>query len=230
MDLKKSYFDKRNTYLESSKQLSANRSNNFASRELLTFEQLARISNVDTNFSWHDKSVLDLGSGDQFLKDKIQENGAHYDPLDYDRVDFNKDKFPFLDNTFDVVMSLAVIEHIANLDNYLFETYRVLKPGGIFYLSTPNFNFSYKTFYDDPTHLKPFTEAGIEKTLIFSSFINVSVFPGARCKSDWFYKGKLKFYKCAYLPFRQKKWFLPSFLCGRATSIFAICIKPKNLL
>jgi 2-polyprenyl-3-methyl-5-hydroxy-6-metoxy-1,4-benzoquinol methylase len=43
---------------------------------------------------------------------------------------------PFRDGSFDVVLSHAVIEHVADAPRYLRECRRVLKPGGWMYLST----------------------------------------------------------------------------------------------
>ena len=43
---------------------------------------------------------------------------------------------PFADGAFDVVLSHAVIEHVADAPRYLRECARVLKPGGWMYLST----------------------------------------------------------------------------------------------
>jgi SAM-dependent methyltransferase len=43
---------------------------------------------------------------------------------------------PFRDRTFDLVLSHAVIEHVADAARYLGECARVLRPGGWMYLST----------------------------------------------------------------------------------------------
>ena len=59
----------------------------------------------------------------------------------------------------------------------------------------------------------------------FLKFKNVSIYPGVRNKPDWFYKGSLRFLKCSLIPFREKRWFLPRFFTGRATSVFGICTK-----
>ncbi len=54
------------------------------------------------------------------------------------KADLNTDKLPFPDNYFDAVIMEEVIEHLVNPDNALEETYRILKPDGIFILTTPN--------------------------------------------------------------------------------------------
>lgn len=43
---------------------------------------------------------------------------------------------PFQPETFDLVFSHSVIEHVASADHYLSECFRVLRPGGVLYLST----------------------------------------------------------------------------------------------
>jgi len=224
MDFKLKYFMTRNKAHANN---SSTRFTNYADREVKTFSILARLSKLSNNFEWKAKKILDLGAGDQFLKDQFTHLGAKYTPIDYDQADFNHDKLPYSKDTFDVIFSLAVIEHLHNIDNFLSETYRILKPGGILYLSTPNFRYCYKSFYDDPTHIRPYTETSISRTLTIFGFDKVIAFPGLRCKSDWFYTNKFKFFISAYIPFKKNKWFVPSILTGRATSVIAICCKPN---
>lgn len=229
MYLKDRYLEERlKLYYGLSPKLREYRQQILAPRELETFVKLMKLSNLPEHSSIENRKFLDLGSGDQFLKNVIESKQAKYHPLDYDTVDFNTDQIPFGPSSFDIVFSLAVIEHLENTDHFLREVFRVLKPGGICYLSTPNFRFCYRTFFNDPTHVKPFTDKSIHKILQLYNFKNVATFPGARCKNDWFYKGKNRFSKCAYLPFREKRWYLPTFLCGRATSVIAIGQKPVS--
>lgn len=47
-------------------------------------------------------------------------------------------KFPFRSNSFDVVVADQVIEHLWELDNFVSEIYRVLRPGGYTIISTEN--------------------------------------------------------------------------------------------
>lgn len=51
--------------------------------------------------------------------------------------DLNK-RWPFRNNHFDYVVSNIVIEHISNVDNFISESYRVLKNGGVTIVSTNN--------------------------------------------------------------------------------------------
>lgn len=52
---------------------------------------------------------------------------------------FELDTFPFEDKTFDLVLCMEVIEHLAYSPNHMLtEAHRVLKPGGTLLLSTPN--------------------------------------------------------------------------------------------
>jgi len=45
---------------------------------------------------------------------------------------------PYVSHTFDLVHSNQVIEHLFNIDLFIREIYRVLKPGGVLILSTEN--------------------------------------------------------------------------------------------
>lgn len=47
-------------------------------------------------------------------------------------------KLPFADCTYDIYVSFETIEHIPDENAYLEEAHRVLKPGGLFIVSTPN--------------------------------------------------------------------------------------------
>jgi ubiquinone/menaquinone biosynthesis C-methylase UbiE len=57
-------------------------------------------------------------------------------------------------NTFDVVVSFQVIEHIQEDRYFLEEIYRVLKPGGMALITTPN---KVKTLTRNPWHIREYT-------------------------------------------------------------------------
>jgi SAM-dependent methyltransferase len=196
----------------------------YGERELLTLELL--ISEIGLKLPKSGK-VVDLGPGDRFLQPAFARRNFEYTGLDYDTVNFEHGKFPVDSNSLDLVISLAVIEHIRNPGNFLSEIYRCLKPGGIVYLSTTNFYYDPEGFYDDPTHEKPYTPAALETILSLYKFQNVKTFPGLRCKPIGWYRGKLRFWKAFYLlPFKGSVTWAPSFLKGHARSMFGVGNKP----
>ncbi|MCA9368184.1 class I SAM-dependent methyltransferase [Candidatus Kaiserbacteria bacterium] len=56
------------------------------------------------------------------------------------------EKLPFPDESFDVVYSLEVFEHVREYDSMVSEMVRVLKKDGVAYIQTPN--YPAKRFYD----------------------------------------------------------------------------------
>lgn len=55
-----------------------------------------------------------------------------------DVVDLNTEALPYPDATFDLVTMTEVVEHIEHHHRTMREIYRILKPGGLVVLSTPN--------------------------------------------------------------------------------------------
>jgi|SaaInlV_135m_DNA_3_1039749.scaffolds.fasta_scaffold18842_2 SAM-dependent methyltransferase len=222
LSLKHEYFNSRNRDLSEKNDNSSASRSFLAIRELDTFKGLCRIKGIDDNLDG--ATFLDLGAGDQFLG--LALSGANYIPLDIEDLDFESEALPISDDSVDILFSLAVVEHISNIGHFMSECFRVLKPNGIIYLSTPNFRYCFRDFYNDPTHVHPFTDISLAKTVEYYGFDSVEAFPNARCKTDWFYKGKYRFSKCAYLPFLGSNRWAPRFLCGRATGIFCLGVKP----
>lgn len=194
-------------------------------REIQTLKLLAAEIGFATG---QGASLLDLGCADRFLEPACSSQGWQYSGLDYTDVDFELGRLPVHDASIDIAVSLAVIEHLGKPDNFVSEIFRCLKPGGIVYLSTPNFMLDWKNFYNDPTHVKPYTPVSLEELLRLNDFVETRTFPGLRCKNIHWYRGKNRFLKAYYLlPFRNDTRFpAPAFLKGHARSIFAVGRKP----
>ena len=71
------------------------------------------------------------GTGTRLAQEK-QVRGAAF-------VQGDGQRLPFRDGSFDVVFSHSVIEHVGSAESYLRECHRVLRPGGVLYLSTAPF-------------------------------------------------------------------------------------------
>jgi SAM-dependent methyltransferase len=173
-------------------------------------------------------TLLDLGCADKYLEPASKSLGWSYIGLDYTDVDFEIEKLPVESNCVDVAVSLAVIEHLRDPENFIREVLRCLKPGGLIYLSTPNFQLDFKNFYDDPTHVRPYTPISLTELLKLNGFFSVETFPGLRCKNISWYRGPNRFLRAYYLlPFRNDtKFAVPSFLKGHARSVFGLGLKP----
>jgi len=196
-------------------------------RELDTFKTLCSVSGRDPGiFESGEGSLLDLGCGDQYLRAPSESVGLVYRGIDVDECDFDCDPLPVVGGQYDVVVSLAVIEHLANPGHFLAEISRVLRPGGTLILSTPNWGYCVKTFWNDPTHVKPYTRESLARAVQIAGFSDVAVFPGLRCKPAYCYKGVTAFWRARWLfPFRGDHKWAPSFLRGRSTSLFLVATK-----
>lgn len=98
--------------------------------------------------------ILDLGSGTfpyflsqvdfnkKYALDKgLEDNTSFPKKISKVDLDLEKQKFPFKDNTIDVITMLAVIEHLnpKSAPEVLKEAKRVLKPNGVIIVTTPSF-------------------------------------------------------------------------------------------
>lgn len=216
-------FDVRAAY-ESAKQTDTAEMNaryHLGVREIQTLKLLAQDSGVTLT---HNTAFADLGCADRYLEKACVAEGWSYSGLDYSDVNFEVDKLPLGDASIDVAASLAVIEHLRDPAKFLSEIYRCLKPGGVVYLSTPNFRLDWKNFYNDPTHVRPYTPESIEQLLRLQGYDSVKSYPGLRCKDVAWYRGKYRFLKAYYLlPFRSDTRLpVPGFLKGHAKSVFAL--------
>jgi SAM-dependent methyltransferase len=100
--------------------------------------------------------------------------------IEFKQCNLEKDPLPFPDDFFDFVYSKSVLEHVRNTDNFLSESLRVLKPNGIFIGLTPDWNSQHEIFWDDYTHVKPFTRKGLRDALKIHGMV------GADC--EFFYQ------------------------------------------
>lgn len=140
-----------------------------------------------------DLKVLEIGCGQGDILKILQER---FNAVGIDKeVDLEKDTLPFFDESFHVVFTKSTIEHVQNTPHLLSEIKRVLKPGGWVCVLTPAWEYNYKDFYNDPTHIKPFHRKGLQDALKIAGFGVVWV--------EYFY----------YLPWfwlgtRSDKWWL----------------------
>lgn len=77
---------------------------------------------------------------------------------------------PVADGMVDLIVLNHLIEHIADSEFLARQLRRVLRPGGGVYIRTPNLARVKWTFWDDYTHVKPFTVAALDHLLSVVGF------------------------------------------------------------
>jgi ubiquinone/menaquinone biosynthesis C-methylase UbiE len=119
---------------------------------------------------WVSGNLLEVGCGEGRGIDWLLPNIESYSAIDkiasvieklqekYPTSKFYSGNIPplsaFQDNSFDSVVSFQVIEHIEDDSLFLKEIHRVLKPGGVAYLTTPNRPLSLSR---NPWHIREYT-------------------------------------------------------------------------
>jgi 2-polyprenyl-3-methyl-5-hydroxy-6-metoxy-1,4-benzoquinol methylase len=182
----------------------------------------------DTSKSLDGRNVIDLGCGDQHLRDAFESRGALYRGIDINECNLETDNFPIQSESIDVAVSMAVVEHIHDPGHFLAEITRVLKAGGVLWMDTPDISACGSAFWDDPTHVHPYTRSSLKTLLEISGFKDVLITPNYRCKSKRMYSGSnFSFIRARYLmPFKGTSTSIaPHFLKGACTGIFCLARK-----
>lgn len=132
-------------------------------------------------------SVLDIGTAEGAMLSFIKKEFPQADciGLEYSQelIEMNQDKnikiiqgdaqnLPFTNNSFDVIIATAVIEHLAQPLKLLTEAYRVLKTDGIFILTTPDpfFDRIARIMGKEKEHQKTFNLSELRKNLSKTGF------------------------------------------------------------
>jgi ubiquinone/menaquinone biosynthesis C-methylase UbiE len=129
--------------------------NFYASREEYVIHLMHLSDYKRAQFLVKNKNVLDLGCNSGYGTNLLAEEcksiiGVDVSPEAIKTADLKYNKpnlefqlvdginLPFEDNSFDVIISFQVIEHLVDYDTYFKEVQRVLRLDGILLLTTPN--------------------------------------------------------------------------------------------
>jgi len=103
--------------------------------------------------------ILNVGSGDDCTHERVI--NFDLDLLPGVNVVGNGENLPFLDETFDLIINQAVLEHVKKPEKIIKEIFRVLKKSGYVYVETP-FLQEYHGF---PLDFQRYTLMGLENLL-----------------------------------------------------------------
>jgi SAM-dependent methyltransferase len=92
------------------------------------------------------RHVLDIGCGRGFASDIVRGEGGVYTGCDFvisrrgfPLVQAGAARLPFADASFDTAFCIDASEHFPEPENAASEVWRILRPGGVFFLSAPNY-------------------------------------------------------------------------------------------
>ncbi len=124
-------------------------------------------------------AILEVGSGIRRLREDI----VNLEVDLFANVDIVApgDEIPFLDNTFDLVISQAVLEHVQEPEQVVAEMLRVLRPGGQIYVEIPFL----QGYHADPNDYQRYTLRGIEHLLRSTHKIDSGVAVGPSSALVW---------------------------------------------
>ena len=147
--------------------------------------------------------------------------------LDISTCNLDKEKLPYPDNHFDVIYSKSFLEHMRDPIFFLNEAYRVLKPGGLLLTMVPDWESQYQTFYDDHTHVSPFTIVSLNDIQLLTGFEDVKVSKFRQLPVVW----KFPFinYLCALIsPFVPVRTEIKFLRWSRELMLLGVGTKPKD--
>lgn len=144
------------------------------------------------------KEVLDAACGVGYGSAYLAENASRVlgvdvaqDAVDYATRNYGSEtasfevmdveKLSFADASFDVVCSFETIEHLDDPESFVRECRRVLRPNGVFLVSTPKVAMTDRS-PANPYHRVEFSQADFE-TLLCGSFSSVEIFGQTRRQS-----------------------------------------------
>ncbi len=163
---------------------------------------------------------LDIGAGHGDLIRLVQKQwpGARIRACDYtdelmrvpgikvDLVNLNTEGLPYKGNSFDVVASTEVVEHLENHRFAIREMFRVLKPGGVLVLSTPNvinlrsrmryfvfgfpglfgpLHFGERQLYSPAGHINPVSHFFLVHALVDAGFSDIETSVDKHQRTSW---------------------------------------------
>lgn len=165
--------------------------------------------------------ILDVGAGDGYICSKLKAKGHEVVAMELATVnikhlktrgipaiphDLAETPYPIRDESFDMVICAAVLEHLYRPDLCLAECHRIIKPDGTFIVSTPNYSHPYRIWklirgetFHDPfeeyqfwAHVRFFTYKTLVKFLKYFGLFLADVFlplPAVPTQYSGFTKG-----------------------------------------
>lgn len=122
-----------------------------------------------------------------FACDLSKEACLDYKDQRVDLVNIENETLPYSDNFFDFIYTKSVLEHLHSPVHFLKECFRVLKPGGRVVFLVPDWESNYKIYFDDFTHVTPYTLISLSDALKMAGFTDCNVEKFRQLPLNWKY-------------------------------------------
>lgn len=145
------------------------------------------IKHICDKFYLKKGKVLDVASGrgefinefseldfESYSIDREDETKLNYQNIFHTKFNY-ENYLPYDNKFFDIIFCKSFIEHIRDVDTLFKEFNRILKPGGSLIVLTPDWESIYKVFYEDYTHVTPFTSKSLSDIQKVHGFVDISV-------------------------------------------------------
>lgn len=175
-------------------------------------------------FNLTNKKLLEIGCGrgdfiNEFSKQDVNcfatdillnAKDSLNDKVQFKQHDINKNVLPYKDNFFDAIYTKSLIEHLSNHEFFFNECKRILKKDGILIIYTPDWESQYLHFFDDITHIKPFTKITLENCFKMFGFKDYKIEKFYQLPISWKFPLLKVFLKiiAPLIPIRSKFKFL----------------------
>ena len=172
----------------------------FAEESLGDLQKVAqqKLKLVSRHFSFQDAKVLELGCATGETCHAVSQEGAKVVGCDlsgaairvarrrYPNLEFqigSTEQLPFAPASFDAVLAFELIEHVSHPSAFVREVHRVLRPGGVLALTTPNVECGRRVGWHQWTgfltsfeHLYFFNSGSLERALSRSGMFVAGVY------------------------------------------------------
>lgn len=133
--------------------------------EIKIFADCDTILDIGCGTAWFTKALADAYPNAQLFGTDVL-NAVKFDKLEF--ILASATHLPFRAGSFDAVSCKAVLEHLSGPLQAIREINRVLKEDGIVFISVPDARS--KSFWDDYTHIRPYTKKSMKALLIDGGF------------------------------------------------------------
>jgi 2-polyprenyl-3-methyl-5-hydroxy-6-metoxy-1,4-benzoquinol methylase len=174
--------------------------------------------------------IIEFGSGRGFLVEELSTLGFNITGSDFNPLNLKLSKeingvmlkkidaenIKLSRNYYDIAVSVELIEHLTDVKMHIGQVRRILKPGGIYFISTPNiliekiFNFLKRNRAGDRLHISSQSHKSLKKLLEEENFIITYLKMKDLTVGQ---KDKLNIFRMLYPVKILPKWLQPSIIC-----------------